>query len=285
MSDVDWDAPPPRGYWRNARGDLVREENISPTDRDMDAVTRKIHGFGAALSAQMYRFRLHTLDDVSEFVARVTERYGARRPGGRKGNIQITSFDGRLRVLLAQAEQVAVGPEIHAAQAIVEECIDDWAARSNLKLRALVEQAFRPDATGRLSVTALLRLRRIEIDDPRWRQAQDAIGDALRPAGKAEYVRLYRRADPDGPWEQVPLHLATVTRPADAEGSPAENLERRARAAVEEGRHAGMGEGEIMEVLRAAKRRPAPGAPATVAGAKYAPDCLTTEMRVGTETP
>lgn len=106
----------------------------------------------------------------------------------------------------------------------------------------------------------MLRLRRIEIDDPRWRQAQDAIGDALRPAGKAEYVRLYRRDDPGQRWEQVPLHLATVARPRGAAGSPAEQLERRARSAVEEARRAGMGEGDIMEALRAAKRRTAQAA-------------------------
>ena len=258
--EIDWGAAPPKGYWRNSRGDLVHEANIRPLERDMDAVVRKIHAFGGALSAQMWRFRAHTLDDIYGLTARAVEQYGGKRPGGRKGGVTLATYDGCHRVVLAQADRIGVGPEILAAQALVEECLDEWAAQCNLKLRALVEQSFRPDATGQVSVAQLLRLRRIHIDDPRWRQLQAAIGDALRPEGKAEYIRLYERATPADPWVPVPLHLATVRRPDDdASSDPVEILRRRALAAIDEARHAGLGEGLILETLRAAKRKiPAP---------------------------
>ena len=258
MTDIDWGAPPPKGYWRDARGNLVHQANLSRTDQDMDATTRKIHAFGGALSDQMWRFRQYTLDDIYQFVERVTERYGGHL-GGRKGNVQLTTFDGCLRVQLAQAEHIVAGPEIAAAQAIVEECIDEWSKRSSLNLKALVNGAFKPDATGRVSVAQLLRLRRVEIDDGRWREAQRAIGDALRPVGKAEYVRLYRRANPTQPWEQVPLHLATVRQPEDSGDAAAEVLTRRVRAAVEEGRAAGVDDAALAVILHKqyelAKRR------------------------------
>lgn len=258
MTTIDWSAPVPRGYWRNARGDLVHERNISDTDRDMDTTARKIHGFGAALSVQMWRFRAHTLDDIYAFVDRVVERYGGKI-GGKKGNLQLTTFDGLLQVRLSQADLVVVGPEVEAAQALIEECIEEWAVRSNLNLRALVTQAFTPDAsTGKVSVTQLLKLRRIEIDDARWRRAQDAISDAMRPGGTAEYVRLYERATPEERFRQVPLHLACVTRPLEPAFETATAvLERRVRSAVEEARRCGMTEGSIMDALRAAKRREA----------------------------
>ena len=255
MTGIDWSAAVPRGYWRDARGNLVHESNVRPVDRDMDEVARRIHGFGLPLSEQMWRFRAYTMSDIAAFADRVVERYGARR-GGRKGNLQLMTFDGRLKVNLAQAERIAIGPEIVAAQALVEECIERWASGSRRELRALVDQAFAVGEDGTVSVAALLRLRRVEIDDDGWRRAQDAIADALRPAGKAEYIRLYRRETPVEPWQPVSLHLATVTRPAEpALRSAPEILDRRVRSAIDEARAAGMREGAIMETLRGAKRR------------------------------
>lgn len=254
---IDWEAPVPAGYWRDAKGNLVHERNVRAVDRDMDDVVRRIHGFGEPLSEQMWRFRRHTTVDIMEFLGRTAERYGAKL-GGRKGNVSLTTFDGRLRVQLAQADRVEVGPEIEAARALVEECISRWGKGSDRNLRALVDQAFVAGADGTLSATALLRLRRVEIDDDEWRRAQDAIADALRPVGRAEYIRLYRRGTPDEGWDQVPLHLATVKRPAEpALRTAPEVLERRVRSAVDEARAGGMKEGAIMEVLRQAKRRAA----------------------------
>ena len=266
-ADVAVDAPVvPKGYWVDAKGNFIRAENVSDTDRDTDAIVRKVHAFGGALSEQMWRFREHTQSDVMGLVERVVERYGGRL-GGRKGNVQITSFDGRLKVQLAQAERIGVGPELAAAQALVEECVEEWSARGNLKLRALVDAAFRADSTGALSVAQLLRLRRVRIDDARWRRAQDAISDALRPMGKAEYVRLYRRDRASDPWRPVALNLATVRRPErGAETDALSNLVRRVRGAVEEARHCGLAEGEIMEALREAKRRKGAKAPDGAAG-------------------
>ena len=258
MDGIDWSAPVPKGYWRDAKGNLVHERNVRAVDRDMDEVVRRIHGFGRPLSEQMWRFRDHTTADIAAFADRVVEHYGGRI-GGRKGNIQLLTFDGCRRVVLAQADRIAVGPEIVAAQALVEECVERWAAGSRRELRALVDQAFVAREDGTVSVAELLRLRRVEIDDEGWRRAQDAIADALRPSGKAEYIRLYQRSTPAEPWQQVPLHLATVTRPAEPADSTAPAvLARRVRSAIDEARAAGMKEGEIMEVLKAAKRRVAP---------------------------
>lgn len=257
MSGIDWNAVVPKGYWRDARGNLVHEANVRPVDRDMDEVVRRIHGFGAPLSEQMWRFRNYTMGDIAAFADRVVERYGARK-GGRKGNLQLMTYDGCLRVNLAQAERIAAGPEIVAAQALVEECVERWSSGSRRELRALINQAFVAGEDGMVSVAALLRLRGIEIDDDGWRRAQDAIADALRPAGKAEYIRLYRRETPAEPWQPVSLHLATVAKPAEpAPRTASEVLERRVRSAIDEARAAGMKEGVIMEVLREAKRREA----------------------------
>ena len=248
----------PQGYWKNHKGDLIKEENVSKRDRDMDAVVRKIHGFGADLSATMFRFREYTMRDIALFCERLIQDYGAT-PRGKKGNVSLMSFDGCVKVTLSIADVIEVGPDIIAAQTLIEECIDTWSANAQINLRQLVKQAFNPDAAGRLSVAQLLNLRRIEIDDDTWRRAQDAINNALRPAGRAEYVRIYTREHPTDKFEQMPLHLANVKAPADTgENTPEESLAMRVRSAVAEARYRGMKQGDIRTVVNdACGRKPA----------------------------
>lgn len=247
---------PPTGFWFDPQGNLIREENIPPLDRDMDEVVRKIHGFGVDLSAQMYRFREYTMADILAFHERVLSQYETGRFRGRRGNMTLTSFDGRLRVTLSVADVLEAGPEIAAAQSIIAECIDEWSAHAPKNLRALVEQAFKPDDDGRLNVGELLRLRRIQIDDERWRRAQAAITDSLRPRSTAEYIRLYRREGPKESWTQVPLHLATARGPDAGEDTPANSLARRVASAVAEARIRGMKQGDIRDAVNGACARP-----------------------------
>ena len=249
-----WQEAVPPGYRRNERGDLVRETNISERDRDMDTVVDRIFQYGTDLSRQMGRYRDYTLADIMGFAGRVTAEYGGRI-GGRKGNITLTSFDGCRRVQLAQATFVEAGPEITAVQAIIDECIEDWGRHSSINLRALVDAAFAPGPDGLISVTALVRLRQIEIEDDRWREAQRAIGDALRPRSRAEYIRLYHRDTPDSSWQPVPLDLARVTSPDTPPGSEAPDvLWRRIQSACQHARLAGLKERDIQRVLQAARK-------------------------------
>ena len=255
MTDHDL-APAPEGYRRNARGDLIREANITQRELDEDRTVALVCWWGEALSAQMHRYREHTRDDVYAHLDRVRGEFGGR-VGGRKGNVTLTSFDGLRRVVLAQAETVTPGTAIQAARDRIDECLDDWLPRARVELQALVQGAFRAASDGALSVAALLRLRRVEIDDPRWREVQRAIAEALRPTGRAEYIRLYRRASPGAPWEQVPLHLARV-RPPPVEPDAEALLEQRLLSAAAEARDAGVPQRRIRELAAAALKRGGP---------------------------
>ncbi|MCY3689849.1 MAG: DUF3164 family protein [Gammaproteobacteria bacterium] len=246
-----WSAPVPAGYLRNHKGDLVHARNVSEADRDRDAVVGRIHGFGVALSAQMGRFREHTMGDILELRERVIARYGGKL-GGARGNITLTSFDGCRMVRLQQAEHIEIGPEIEAAQALVDECLEEWAGRSRLELRALVKAAFRPAVEGCVSVTKLLALRRVEIDDDRWRRFQAALADAMRPKSRSEYIRLYERRTPDDGWRQISLHLATV-RTVELKPDAPGQLALRVRSAVAEAMRGGMTRKQIRAAVAGAR--------------------------------
>lgn len=65
------------------------------------------------------------------------------------------------------------------------------------------------DKTGRLNTGAILALRRLDINDERWAQAMQAIGDSIQITGTKAYVRVYQRNDAGG-YDNIPLDIAAV---------------------------------------------------------------------------
>jgi hypothetical protein len=196
-------------YMRDAGDRLVPLAVVKPEHLLEDQTVRDIIGHADKLSAQIARFRVHCFDDVTTFVDLLAEKYGGRR-GGAKGNTTLTSYDGCLRVVVQVQDQLSFGPELQVAKGLVDECITAWAEGARTEIRALVEHAFNVDREGRINRAALFQLRRLEIDDPTWKAAMAAIGDAIRVIGSREYVRFYRRASPKARWEAISIDVATV---------------------------------------------------------------------------
>ncbi|EHN71943.1 hypothetical protein SMCF_8638, partial [Streptomyces coelicoflavus ZG0656] len=74
------------GKWfmPDAQGKLTPVEVIRPTDLLEDETVRRILGFAKPLSAQIARFKQHTLDDILGLLAVFDQEHGVKK-GGRKG--------------------------------------------------------------------------------------------------------------------------------------------------------------------------------------------------------
>lgn len=199
----------PAGYLRDAKGRLVPEQMVRPTDKLQDQLVTKMMAHADELSARIARFKAHCFDDVGTFVDLLAEQYGATR-GGAKGNMSFNSFDGRLKVVIAVAEHLTFGPELQVAKGLVDECIAEWAKGANDQIKVLVQHAFQTDQEGRVSREAIFALRRIEIEDERWQRAMVAIGDSVRIEGSKTYLRFYRRDRPEESWRPVTIALAAA---------------------------------------------------------------------------
>ncbi len=197
-------------YRKDTRGALVPESAIKPMDLLQDETVRKMIGFAEELSAQIARFKGHTYDDIGSFQALIAQEYGAKI-GGQKGNITLTSFDGLCRVQVQVQDQIDFGPELQAAKELVDECLREWAAEARDEIRALVTRAFQVDTAGRINRAEIFMLLRVEIADPRWRRAMDAVRDSIRIVGSKSYVRFFRRERPNFPWSPITIDLASAT--------------------------------------------------------------------------
>lgn len=194
-------------YMRDARGALVPLELVRASDQLEDEVVRKIMGFALALSAQVARFKSHTFEDLGDFDALLFQEYGLTK-GGPKGNRTYNSFDGLMRVSIRVADLIDFGPQLQIAKALVDECLNEWAAESRAEIRAVVTRAFNTDKEGQINRSEIFTLLRLEIEDARWQEAMRAIREAIRVIGSKIYVRIEQRSAQDAPWETVTIDLA-----------------------------------------------------------------------------
>lgn len=196
-----------RDYMSDAKGNLVPVEAIRPADRLEDETVRKVIGYAEELSGQIARFKSHTFEDLGAFEALLAQDYDVRK-GGKKGNKTFMTFDGLMKVQVQVADRIDFGPQLQIAKELTDECLNEWAAEARPEIRAIVTRAFNTDKAGQINRTEIFMLLHLEIDDPRWKRAMDAIRDAMRVVGSKTYVRCYRRQTIDAPWQAITIDLA-----------------------------------------------------------------------------
>lgn len=194
-------------YMRDGKGALVPVSLIKPQHLLEDELVRKVMGYAIALSAQVARFKEHTFDDLGQFEALLAQQYGATL-GGAKGNKTLTSHDGLFKITVQVADNIVFGSELQIAKSLVDECLNEWSQGSRDEIRAIVQRAFNTDKAGQINRSEIFMLLRLEITDPRWQSAMQAIRDAMRVEGSKTYVRCHRRESIDGAWIPVTIDLA-----------------------------------------------------------------------------
>ena len=199
--------PIPEGYRRNARGSLDPIETIRPIDLQRDELVQELVARAKALSGDVANFREAALADIAAFVQLSGEQYGVQL-GGNKGNVSLTSYDGRYKVLRAIAENLSFDERLQAAKALIEECLTEWTQGARPELRAIVNRAFETDKAGNLNTNAVLGLRRLDINDDRWHRAMQAIGESLQVVGSKSYIRLYERVGDSDKYALISLDVA-----------------------------------------------------------------------------
>jgi hypothetical protein len=200
----------PAGYRPDAKGRLVPETQIKPIDLERDRLLNELLAEAKDLNARLRAFRLRAFADVQAFGELSAEKYGAK-VGGRKGNLTLVSFDGRIKLCRAIADQLVFDERLQAAKALIDECLKEWAADARPELVTLIGDAFQVDRAGKIDTSRILSLRKLDIKDPRWERAMEAIGDSLQVSSTRSYIRVYERdADDASSYRQINLDLANA---------------------------------------------------------------------------
>lgn len=188
-------------YLEDARGHLVPRQNIDDRDLLRDELVKEIAGKLTRAQNDLNTVKAHAIADVRAFVQLQAEKYGISP--SKKGNVTLNSFDGRLRIVVAINDLLGFDERLHAAKALIDECLADYSQGANSNLLAIVNRAFDVDKDGRISTGKVLNLRSLKIDDEKWIRAMQALTDSLHIQSSKEYIRVYQRNDESGEYELV----------------------------------------------------------------------------------
>jgi hypothetical protein len=196
------------GYMKDSQGRLVPTERVKDIDKLRDQTVRGIVKKAEKLQETIAKGKAEIKDDLIAYLALSFEKYG-RKFGGTKGNIEMSSYDGSLRLKLSVSKTIRFDERLQTAKELIDECITRWAKGSCSEIRALVNDAFHVDREGAVNVGRILGLRRLDINDPQWKKAMEAISDSVQVSGTKEYLKFYVQ-DERGKYTAIPLDFAAL---------------------------------------------------------------------------
>ena len=202
--------PVPEGCMRNSRGGFDPIECVKPVDKLRDEMVKEIARESLIASQSLKQMKQKFFETISSFVELSAEQYGVK-PKGKKGNMQFMSYDGEYKVLVAVNENIVFDERLQIAKELIDKCIQDWSSGSCDEIKALVQDAFYVGKSGNINKNRILGLRRLEINDERWKQAMTAISDSIQVSDSKQYVRIYRRNPKDSDkYDLVNLDISSL---------------------------------------------------------------------------
>ena len=202
-------------HMTNAQGHLVPTDLVSEQDKLKNELVTNIAARAQELSQQLAEFKRNTMLEIQAYVDLSAERYNAK-PGGAKGNLSLTSFDGNTKVQIAINDHMEFDERLQIAKTLIDECINKWMNKSDgedeayLNIKALVQHAFQVDKEGQVNRGRIFGLKQINIKDKKWQDAMRAIADSVTVVGTTAYLRVYLRPESNARFKQLPLDIANA---------------------------------------------------------------------------
>jgi len=195
--------------WTNPQGHTVPDQLVKPLDKLRHSLVYNAVAEAIELQRAMRDFKAKWLSEAQAFVGLAAAEYDTTI-GGVKGNLTLRTFDGLMEMTVQVADRLTFDERLKVAEKLVGDCLTEWSADARPELKAIVERAFKTDKEGNVSTGAVLELRRLNIEDDRWKRAMDAISDAIQRTGTATYLRFYQRAEMAAPLVAISLDLAKL---------------------------------------------------------------------------
>ena len=195
-------------FMTDSQGRQVPENLVSEIDKLRDQTVRGIASEALKMKDVLADFKRRIRDDIHTFVDISASRYG-KAWGGKKGNISLTTYDGKYRLVVSINDLIVFDERLHVAQELIADCIEKWSEGSRSEIRILVQDAFQVDKAGKINTARVLGLRRLEIQDPDWQKAMEAISDSIQVSGSRQYLRFYEKNE-NGEYIHIPLDVAAL---------------------------------------------------------------------------
>lgn len=199
----------PEGFMQNSAGHFVPASQVREQDKLRDSIVNDLAIKAIEINAALASFKHQALNDIKDIIQIAADKWHVDL-GGKKGNISLSTYNGKYKIQRVYAERTTFTEEIEAAKELFSRCLDRWTEGASQNIRALVDRAFRTTRAGQMRTAELLGLMRLEIDDAEWNAAIDALKESIDRSGTAVYVRIYKRVGDSDKYQLIPLDLASV---------------------------------------------------------------------------
>jgi hypothetical protein len=207
---LTWETEHPQvidGKMLDSQGNHILIKNIRQTDMLYHDLVLQIAVIWMALSGKIQRFKRRNFEDVAAMLGLLFEQFETER-GGKEGNMTFFTYDRKFKLQIAVQKKIDFGPELQVAKAKVEDALVQMSTDSNSDLKTIATAAFTL-IDGKLNVSAILRLRTLNIGNELWNEAMSIIDKAIVVISSKKQIRLYRSND-DGKYIAIPLDIAAL---------------------------------------------------------------------------
>lgn len=199
----------PDGYIKKANGDIVPRHKIKEQDWLRDEVARNIGETAEVVSQSIIHLKKEAGNELEDLVSIAADKYGVEL-GGKLGNLTVKTVDGQYKVTRKISNNITFTEEIHAAKAMIDECVIRWSNGSEKNLITAVNNTFKTNQKGHLIKEKIFEMLRWNIeDDDEWDNAMKAVSDSILNDSTTTYINVYK-LDNDDKYQPIPLSISGV---------------------------------------------------------------------------
>lgn len=195
-----------RGNWIDAQGRPVPPRYIEKEVKERDRMVRRIFMKAMKLKQHVVQVKNEVVLSLDEYL----DALAGQHDTSWKGNAELVTFDGRLKVEVKVNEALEFDERLQLAKQKIDDCLRRWTGNARSEIRAIISQAFQMDRKGRINVRSILTLRQFRFEDPQWRAAMTLISDSLRIRSTRRYVNFYRKDETTGRFVLIPLNWSAL---------------------------------------------------------------------------
>ncbi len=180
--------------WVDPQGNLVHVGNIRDTDKLEHELVYELIEKAKKIRDENEKFKHEVFGDIDAFIELCRERYKVNLMSRtKKGNYALRSFDGKIKITITNPSKLELDHKVMMAKEKIDEFLLKELEGASAFLKNLVTNAFRVNEEGNLNVREVLKLKKIETQEPLWNEAMKIIDDSLRVVMSKTSVRFYER--------------------------------------------------------------------------------------------
>ena len=194
-------------YIEDATGALIPRAKVHEIDLRRDRLVRELVENARAHSGILAEFKKDSMDALDDFRAESAKELKHKTKTFNTPNYQMDSFDGKYRVKITTAEFFTFDERLSIAKELIDKAVKAESKGASLNLVAIVNKALAIDKEGSVSAAKVLNLKQLNIDNPDWKKAMEAISQGCKLTRTKRYITFYER-DEDGKYNRISLDIA-----------------------------------------------------------------------------